>query len=521
MAQDGSAIDAFGSAVAMEGDFALVADRGDAGKGAVWSFVRTAFGWVRTEVLLPADACDAQEFGASLALSGRTLLVGAPSDDDMGGGAGAVYVFFRDDRATLEPTDDVWTEVDKLYAASPRDLMRFGAAVALQGDLAAVGAPGNAMAPAVAYVLLRDDGGTPLYPADDAWSEESVLTADGGSPLTEFGAAVALDDGVLLIGDPRDAAAGSNSGAVFVYKRMLAAGTVRWMLEDKWVPNIDFDANAFGASLDLDGDFAVVGAPGFTVASDGRMYAYRRNAVTNQWVRQVVIDNPTGHQWASFGTSVAASEGRAVGAAPLLGSFDYRGGRVWVFEPSGMKWVATMDFHAADQQLGDHFGTALAAWNGRLLVGAPGFPGAADDAVMPVTGSVAVIDLENGSPWIDLGQGLHDDAPAPCLCGWGMLLQDWPVNLKLYQARPNAVSGLVVGLSTVYAPFKGGTLVPSPDVVLLLMTNGFGEALVEAPWTLGNDLPSRTPFYFQQWIVDPGQAPAGLSASNGLEIRTP
>jgi len=521
MAPGHTSLDRFGSAVAIDGDYAVIADRCGTSTGEVFAYVKTSFGWVNTEVLFPIDACDAQEFGASVAMSGRTLLIGAPSDDDLGGGAGAVYVYFRDERGTADAADDVWLEVDKLYATDPFPPFRFGHALALDGNLAAIGAPGNAMQPAAVYVLLRDDNGTPIYPFDDAWHEETVLVPDGASLLTEFGTALALDDPYLLIGDTRDDAAGLNSGAVYVYARHEIELPPRWTLEDKWIPIIDYEVNEFGAAVDLDQTFAVVGAPGGAGGTDGRVYVYERDALSGNWVRQVTLNNPSVFDWAAFGSAVAASNGRVLASAPLMGYFHHSGGRVWMFEKADGTWLNTMDFQAADEQLADHFGTAMDVSGQTLLVGAPGFVGLTEDLVLPVVGSGAMLALELADPWIDHGFGLTDDVPEPRLCGWGLMAEGWPVSMKLYQAPSFSLGGLVIGFNVLFTPFKGGTLVPSPDLILPVFADEFGEAYLSAPWLADGMLPSGMAFYFQQWILDPTQPPAGWSASNALEVRTP
>jgi hypothetical protein len=521
MAPGHTALDDFGAAVAIEGDYAVIADRCGTSTGEVFAFVKTSFGWVNTEILFPIDPCDAQEFGHSVAMSGQTLLVGAPGDDDLGGGVGAVYVYFRDERGTSDAADDVWLEVGKLYPTGPVLPTRYGEALALDGNLAAIGAPGTAMQPAAVFVLLRDDNGTPIFPFDDAWYEETVLVPDGGSVLTEFGTALSLDDPFLLIGDTRDDAAGINSGAVYVYMRNVVETPVRWFLDDKWIPFIDNDFNEFGSSVDLDGEFAVVGSPGDAGGTDGRVYVYERDASTKMWPRQVALNNPTAFDWASFGTAVAASDGRVLASAPLMGFLHYSGGRVWMFEKSGETWLTTMDFQAADEQLGDYFGTALDVSGEALLVGAPGFAGLTEDLVSPVVGSGAMLALDLVDPWIDHGFGLTDDVPEPRICGWGVMTEGWPVSLKLYQAPPSALGGLVVGFSTLFTPFKGGTLVPSPDLILPVFADGFGEAYLSAGWVPDGMLPARMPIYFQHWIIDPTQAPAGWAATNALEVRTP
>jgi hypothetical protein len=375
--------------------------------------------------------------------------------------------------------------------------------------------------PAAVFVLERDDNGTPVFPFDDAWYEESVLYPDGSSLLTEFGISVALDEPYLLVGDTRDDAAGINSGAVYVYYRQPFDAPVRWTFDDKWVPIIDNEFNRFGTSIDLDGEFAVVGAPGDSGGTDGRVYVFQRDAVAEFWPQQVTFDNPTGFDWADFGTAVATSGGRVLASAPLMGYLHYSGGRVWMFEKSGDTWLTTLDFQAADQQLGDHFGIVMDVDGERLLVGAPGFAGLAEDLVPPVVGSGAMLALDLPDPWIDHGFGLTDDVPEPRLCGWGVMTEGWPVSLKLYQAPPHSLGGLVIGLTTLFSPFKGGTLVPTPDLILPVVADGFGEAYLSSGWVPDGMLPSRMPFYFQHWIIDPTQPPAGWAATNALEVRTP
>ncbi len=46
--------------------------------------------------LIPPGANTNQGFGRSVALSGDTLVIGSPSDDDNGAGSGSAYVFVRE-----------------------------------------------------------------------------------------------------------------------------------------------------------------------------------------------------------------------------------------------------------------------------------------------------------------------------------------------------------------------------------------------------------------------------------------
>ena len=107
----------------------------------------------------------------------------------------------------------------------------------------------------------------------------------------------------------------------------------------------------------------------------------------------------------------------------------------------------------------------------------------------------------------------------PVLTGSGSLVGGQPVTLALTSAKPATLTTLVLGLSLLNAPFKGGTLVPNPNILFFgLPTNGHGNLTLNATWPSG--LPSGLAVITQFWIPDPA-GPAGFAASNGLAGTTP
>ena len=129
-----------------------------------------------------------------------------------------------------------------------------------------------------------------------------------------------------------------------------------------------------------------------------------------------------------------------------------------------------------------------------------------DNVVLQGTGS--------SWPWADLGMGLAGTHGVPVLAGSGDLTSSSAVALGLSGARENAAVGLIVGLSPLSAPFKGGVLVPFPDAVLTgFSTNASGALSIATTWPPG--VPPGFVTYFQEWISD-GAAPKGFAASNGL-----
>ena len=132
-------------------------------------------------------AAEGDGFGAAIAIDGPTAVVGAPGAGPSR--AGRVHV--------LEADATGWHGVTVLAPSTITPGARFGAAVALDGDLAVVGAPhdnGGAGADQGAVYVYRRVGRT--------WTEEARLERVGGAAGDEFGAAVATSMGRLLVGAP-------------------------------------------------------------------------------------------------------------------------------------------------------------------------------------------------------------------------------------------------------------------------------------------------------------------------------
>lgn len=107
----------------------------------------------------------------------------------------------------------------------------------------------------------------------------------------------------------------------------------------------------------------------------------------------------------------------------------------------------------------------------------------------------------------------------PKLSGAGSLEPASPVTLSLVRARPGASAALLLGLDAIHTGFKGGVLVPQPDMLVPgLPLNASGALTLAATWPTG--IPSGFSVWLQVWMPDAG-APKGLAASNALKATTP
>jgi hypothetical protein len=100
-ASDGAAGDYFGWAVAISVDTIVVGASNDGGRGSAYVFVRPVTGWVdmvQTAKLTASDGASGDGFGLAVAISGDTIVVGGPFNDDplLGSDAGSAYVYKLD-----------------------------------------------------------------------------------------------------------------------------------------------------------------------------------------------------------------------------------------------------------------------------------------------------------------------------------------------------------------------------------------------------------------------------------------
>lgn len=132
----------------------------------------------------------------------------------------------------------------------------------------------------------------------------------------------------------------------------------------------------------------------------------------------------------------------------------------------------------------------------------------------------ASIDFWGGAPpWQDFEQGIPGIFGQANLWGDGTLLTGDPVDLQIFGTIPNATTWLVIGFSELGAPFKTGTMVPNPDIVISgLSTDGNGVLVLSSTWPAG--VPSGFETWYQAWYED-FTAPVGIAATNALLGTTP
>ena len=328
-ASDRAVDDEYGGRVAMSGDTIAVGarqdnDHGD-DSGSVYVYSRPPGGWstaTETLKLTASDGAAGDVFGGAVALSSDLLIVGAFNDDDRGADSGSAYLFVRSDISWTNAT-----EVAKLNAGDGSAGDRFGVAVAGDGDLVVIGADQTSNGgPGTTYIFER-------FGTD--WVQTAKLSASDGRSQDRFGFAVAVRGDVIAVGAFLADASGLDSGAAYLFVRPSTGWTN--MTETAKLTASDGAANdMLGVSLDFNDDQVVaVGTHAHRSQSSNPGAAYLYVRPHNGWastVENLIARAPNGQPGDQFGTSIGMSDGKLAVGANAVANFT---GAAYVFGVDG------------------------------------------------------------------------------------------------------------------------------------------------------------------------------------------
>ena len=294
--------DLLGRSVGLSGDTAVLGAVGGTtmgtDSGAAYVFVRSDGVWTQQAKLTASDGGAGDKFGSSVAISGDSIIIGAPSDTPNGTNSGSVYVFTR--------IGEAWTEQAKLTGTNLSVNSMFGWSVAIEDDTAAVGAlndEANGARTGAAYAFIRTDG---------VWVQQSRLTSSDAASEHTFGRSVALSGHTLTVGAPGHAANGPNTGSAYVFLRTGG----NWAEQAKLTASDGVAASLFGWSVSVSNDTVAIGAFGnATKGTDaGALYTYKRSGTS--WSEQAKLTATGAAIEHKLGTSISLSGNDLVAGAP-------------------------------------------------------------------------------------------------------------------------------------------------------------------------------------------------------------
>ena len=369
----------FGNAVAISGNTMVIGARNDSTTasqaGAAVVYVRSGTSWTQQAKLLANDGALGDKFGYSVAVSDNTIVIGAYNDDGAFADTGSAYVFTRN--------GTTWTQQQKLTRGDGTASDEFGNAVAIQGDVIAVGAhfadlPSNAASGSV-YLFQRS--GTAWTPTQKLIPIPGPFPVPAGfvqkpfvnySPILgdHFGESIAMNGGRMAVGASTSDLPATSAGAVYVF----AGGGGTYALQQKLVIPDGTNGDIFGCSVALEGNTLVGGArddsPVIGKSAYGAAYVFE--FAGGLWNPQGKLMAADGAMIDRFGWSVAvAKDVVAIGAREDDTTVGPDAGSVYVFVRSGSAWTQKQKLSPTDAFNGDRFGSGLAfSSNTQLVVGA-------------------------------------------------------------------------------------------------------------------------------------------------------
>lgn len=295
-------------------------------------------------------------FGYAVDANGQTAIIGAYNADGASSDAGAAYMYNR--------INGQWQFAQKLTAVDGDRDDFYGYAVAISGDVAAVGARGfDIDSDSIANRVEFDAGSVYIYRFNGtSWSFETNIRNPNPLRNDIFGDVVAVDGNVLLIGAHQD---DDSFGSVFVYR----FDGVEWQHEETFSGRAQNVSGSAGRSVAVQGDVAVFGTTGRSGFGSANAYVYRWDGTT--WNREDIVLLESLPSINSFGFDVAINDVRIVVGAPGTSNTVQAAGAVHVLEYDGSDWVEIETLLSPEPAEQESMGATVDIRGDAILAGAP------------------------------------------------------------------------------------------------------------------------------------------------------
>ncbi len=317
--------------------------------------------------LTASDAADSDSYGLTVSIDGDLALVGAPGADGAGTDQGEAYLYQRTQGGT-----DGWGQIKTLFAEDAADGDYFGVSVSVSGDYAVIGAVGengSGTDQGAAYVFYRNQGGT------DNWGQVRKIAASDKADSDGFGFSVSIDGATIIVGADGEDGAGTDRGAAYIFGKDQG-GVDNWGQVAKIVSADPADSDAFGYSVAVAGDIAVIGVPleDGDGTDRGAAYVFARDlGGLEAWGQVKRLEPGTPSDGALFGYSVAVEGSLAVVGAGWEDGGGTDKGAAYLFsrdEGGADLWGQIKQLVASDRSDDDIFGYSVSLNGDNVVIGA-------------------------------------------------------------------------------------------------------------------------------------------------------
>ncbi len=367
----------FGSSVALDKEYMVVgaeyANGIEVNSGAAYIYKKVDNKYQLISKLLGSDTKTRQYFGHSVDIDNGYVIVGSYYEgtvyknsynavsNDLSrakmGGVGRVYLF-------KNGGSDNFTQIAKI---EPKDKDKtpygyFGSSVAVKGDYFVVGArfadANSSVSSSGAVFVFKKD-------INDNITQIAKLIADDSKKDMQFGYSVDIDNNKIVVGAIR----ANSSGVVYVFEKDSSDNFVQIA---KLIGSSLSNSSFFGWSVVIEGDYIVVGAPGYSGVDEsvGAVYVFKYNSELKEYqeIAKIVVEDA--NRFDRLGFSVAFSNDFiAAGAVGVKVESKYNSGAVYLFKKRADDTFVQIGKIIAKQD-GGYFGNAVSMYNLELAIAA-------------------------------------------------------------------------------------------------------------------------------------------------------
>ncbi|MBC7850439.1 MAG: FG-GAP repeat protein [Chitinophagaceae bacterium] len=278
-------------------------------RGAAYVYNRTTTGtvWTQRAILKNANGKANDNFGYVVTINGN--YAAATTTD-------SIYVFKRS-------LGNFWVQTAAIVPPNLPSGCFCASSLDLYGDILVVGQPsreigGNIQVGAV-YIFKR---------VNERWNHQKTILSPNNQEGDRFGSSVAIHKNWIIIGS-RGHHEASHGGKAYAYLQFVD----NWLQQATLIPTDIQYLDNYGGSVDIWGEYVIVGADQETSngSRKGSAYVFKRTGA--DWAQQAKLLSPDNLNNANFGRTVAINNSYAIVAADK-----WENASVYTFKRNGTSW---------------------------------------------------------------------------------------------------------------------------------------------------------------------------------------
>ena len=358
----------FGTSVSIDKNVAIIGSpNSEAKKGSAYVFSYDSIDgrWIQECKLHGPDGSEFKFFGGQVSINGNNAVVsGIRVGKQNKSSMGTAYIFSKN------PKSSKWTRVAELIPQNLINSETYGQSLSIFGEVVVIGDRGNPLNNdgGSAFVFSKNSGG------DNNWGQIAHLKPDISSAFDWFGTSVSAYENNILVGSPGYSEDDDGSiGCAYVFSQKSGFSN-KWIQTAHLKPRAPSRYAYFGSSLSISSDRLIIGAfRDEKIKGSATIFSF--DNITNEWKHESKLTAPYGNNGDQFGLSVSIDGDLAIVGAPGKDEPLTHSGCAYFFVKDknnlAGSWQLSKKIVGENTQRFDEFGTQVDLFGDTIIIGAP------------------------------------------------------------------------------------------------------------------------------------------------------